>query len=90
MTYEQNVRAILESNFAGFKDEIIDIACERICELTNPYDRVLKIIDSMIDSDEFHNHNENAVCRQMKKRVSALNESFSCGDICGRRNRSGR
>lgn len=45
MTYEQNVRAILESNFAGFKDEIIDIACERICELTNPYDRVLKIID---------------------------------------------
>ena len=34
MAYEQNVRAILESNFAGFKDEIIDIACKRICELT--------------------------------------------------------
>lgn len=45
MTFEQNVRAILESNFAGFKDEIIDIACKRIYELTNPYDRVLKIID---------------------------------------------
>lgn len=33
MTYEQNVKAILETNFAGFKEEIIDIACKRICML---------------------------------------------------------
>ncbi len=33
MTREENIRAILECNFAGFKDDIIDIAVKRICEL---------------------------------------------------------
>lgn len=33
MTYEENVRAILESNFAGFKEEVIDTACKCICDL---------------------------------------------------------
>lgn len=33
MTYEENVRAILESNFAGFKDEVIDTACKMILGL---------------------------------------------------------
>lgn len=33
MTYEENVRAILESNFAGFKEEVIDTACKAICGL---------------------------------------------------------
>lgn len=33
MTYRQNVKAILECIFAGFKDELIEVACERICEL---------------------------------------------------------
>lgn len=33
MTYEENVRAILESNFAGFKEDIINTAYRRICEL---------------------------------------------------------
>lgn len=33
MTYEENVRAILECNFIGAKDDIIDIACKNICEL---------------------------------------------------------
>lgn len=49
MTYEQNVKAILESNFAGFKEEIIDIACKRICMLETKeeiIDRVLEIIDN--------------------------------------------
>ena len=32
MTTEQNIRAILECNFAGFKEEIIDSACNRILE----------------------------------------------------------
>ncbi len=33
MTREENIRAILECNFAGFKDDIIDIAVKKICEL---------------------------------------------------------
>ena len=33
MTYRQNVKAILECIFVGFKDELIEVACERICEL---------------------------------------------------------
>ena len=36
MTYEENVRAILECNFVGFKEEIIDTATQRICELDIP------------------------------------------------------
>ena len=43
MTYEQNVKAILESNFAGFKEEIIDVASRRICEFTA--DLLLTAID---------------------------------------------
>ena len=30
MTYRQNVKAILECIFAGSKDELIEVACERI------------------------------------------------------------
>ena len=30
MTYRQNVKAILECIFAGVKDELIEVACERI------------------------------------------------------------
>lgn len=33
MTYEQNVKAVLESYFFGFKDEIIDNAAKRIGEI---------------------------------------------------------
>lgn len=33
MSYEENVRAILECNFSGFKDEIIDRAVKMIIEL---------------------------------------------------------
>lgn len=33
MTYRQNVKAILECIFVGFKDELIEVACERICDL---------------------------------------------------------
>lgn len=35
LTYEQNVKAILECIFAGYKDELIDIACKGICTLKN-------------------------------------------------------
>jgi len=33
LSFEGNVRAILECNFAGMKDELIDIATRRIVEL---------------------------------------------------------
>ena len=33
MTREENIKAILECNFAGFKEEIINIAAKSICEL---------------------------------------------------------
>lgn len=35
MTTEQNIRAILECNFAGFKEEIIDDVTKRLCEMIN-------------------------------------------------------
>jgi hypothetical protein len=35
MTYKQNIMAILECNFAGFKEEIIESACNCILKL-NP------------------------------------------------------
>ena len=35
MTREQNIRAILETNFTGFKDEIIDVAVENIMSLSD-------------------------------------------------------
>jgi hypothetical protein len=34
LTYKQNVKAILECIFAGYKDELIENACKRICALT--------------------------------------------------------
>ena len=33
LNFESNVKAILECNFAGFKDEIIETACKLICNL---------------------------------------------------------
>lgn len=33
LTYEQNVKAILKRIFAGYKDEIIENACTKICAL---------------------------------------------------------
>ena len=35
MTIEQNIRAILECNFAGFKDELIDNAVKSIVDLSD-------------------------------------------------------
>lgn len=33
MTKEENIKAILECNFVGFREEIINIATKMICEL---------------------------------------------------------
>lgn len=43
LTYEQNVKAILECIFAGYKDELIDIACRMICTLKDTEEQKLKI-----------------------------------------------
>lgn len=39
MTYKENVRAILECNFAGFSDDVIDSAVKKIMELHHPKGR---------------------------------------------------
>lgn len=36
MTYKENITAILECYFTGFKEEIIDSACNRILEQQPP------------------------------------------------------
>ena len=36
LTYEQNVKAVLECIFAGYKEELIDDACRLICALKCP------------------------------------------------------
>lgn len=33
LNFESNVKAVLECNFAGFKDEVIENACKLICDL---------------------------------------------------------
>ncbi len=45
MTIEKSIRAILECYFAGYKEEIIDSCCNRIC-----YELKLKdCIDNLLD-----------------------------------------
>lgn len=36
MTYEENVKAILESVFSGYRDDLIDVALRNIISLTPP------------------------------------------------------
>lgn len=43
LTYEQNVKAILESVFAGYKDELIENACKGICTLKDTEEQKPKI-----------------------------------------------
>ena len=51
MTYEENVRAILESNFAGFKEEVIDTACRNICGLRT-YGEWISCEDQLPEEDD--------------------------------------
>lgn len=43
MTLEQNIRAVLDSCFAGHKDEIIDVAEKKIMELINDAEQAKKV-----------------------------------------------
>lgn len=49
MTREENIKAILECIFVGFKEEIINIATKRICEL----DQEPKTNDVISSSEEY-------------------------------------
>ena len=40
MTREQNIKAILETNFSGFKEEVIDIAVKKIIEIESCGDAI--------------------------------------------------
>lgn len=59
MTHKENITAILECYFTGFKEEIIDSACSRIleqerCEATISKQVMLNIVDKMdkaLDTD---------------------------------------
>lgn len=58
MTREENIKAILEYNFAGFKRQIIDDAVKRICELKQgPQEECvsLKSMWNVIHACEAHN-----------------------------------
>lgn len=66
MTYEEDVRAILETNFAGFKEQIIDIAAKKIMALEQQ-SRFLMHSDGSIEQIEQSNSNEDCKCDERKK-----------------------
>lgn len=60
MTREQNVRSILESNFVGFKDEIIDVAVKNImalsaepCREADDYENEIADLHNRLDIAEY-------------------------------------
>lgn len=56
MTYRENIRAILECYFTGFKEEIIDNACDRILDLEPKTEQKPKTghwIESDIPNEEY-------------------------------------
>ena len=46
MTYKENIKAILECYFTGFKDEIIESACNRILEQEPILDNIITEIEN--------------------------------------------
>lgn len=51
MNYRENVQAILETCFAGYKDELIESATNRICSIkVKSHDSVLGKISAEIES----------------------------------------
>lgn len=53
-TYEENVKAILETCFAGFKEELINNACNSILKLKQRYitDMIIEMIKIEIGRQE--------------------------------------
>jgi len=50
MTYKENITAILECYFTGFKKEIIDSACNRILEQEPILDNIRAEIEQITDT----------------------------------------
>lgn len=47
MDYETYIKSILETIFCGYKDELIDVACKRICEYKGSKDNMIKYHDKL-------------------------------------------
>ena len=76
MTYEENVRAILQSNFAETRDEIVELAVKCICNLADrPHPDVKK--GKWIEQEEpFGHYNEVQVAC-----CSNCGESYVLGEL---------
>jgi len=57
MTYKENITAILECYFAGFKKEIIDSACNRILEQEPKIESKYCNCNTCVNSDEVDGSN---------------------------------
>lgn len=69
MTYKENITAILECYFTGFKEEIIDSACNRILE-QQPCEDCISREDAL-----------QALCKAVHKNdntIPCLNQRVSC------------
>lgn len=82
MTYKENIRAILECHFTGFKEDIIDSACNRIleqepkwipCSERLPEDRELVLLSTVTD-DVFEGRffDDNTDCQWYAFRPDAI------------------
>lgn len=65
-TNRQNVKAILECIFAGFKDELIEVACERICELDENNNIKKEIEDAFLTVGIMIRAKVNELCNEHK------------------------
>ena len=79
MTREQNVRSIIETHFAGFKEEIIDSAVNRILELkdepkqrTNDCDDVISREDVLMTLTEEWTEPTDEIIHRLIKRIQSL------------------
>ena len=68
MTREENIRAILKSNFAGLQDEIIEVAVKNIMLLDAPSERESGAwVDEngeSVPSDNYGNPSRSCWCRE--------------------------
>ena len=90
MTNKENIKAILECNFAGFKNEIIDIATERILSLeqqqtekcceTCKYNGVFSLECGRCDDDMTRYATRQQPCEDAVSREAILKKQYSIDD----------
>lgn len=86
MTREQNIKAILECNFTGFKDEIIEIATKNIMLLKDQpsedtFDKIKAEIAGRKQKINFKGLSDYEKA-QVETRLSTLNEVLEIIDEC--------